>query len=427
MSTATIPFVPLTPSRGVLDGVREIFRTIGHVSLIALGFTIALSTSGAELLVATIGICWLLSGEFVNVAGELRRNRVAACCLAMFGLLLVGATYGPSSSHHVIKALLKYREFLYVPLFLSGFAEERVRLWGLRAFLAGVAVMVGLSYAEWIFQVDIGHLSATDFVIYKDRISHSLLVAFALYVVAHHACDEQAFRWLRLACLPIGLFNILFLIQGRTGHVVVSLLFMVFAWQRLGWKGLAVGLVSLVGFWGLVYKFSPMVQERVRFTMVQINDTFGDVKKRNDDARLEFYEHSLKIIAQNPLLGRGTGGFLHAYHEIALANRVPPTEDPHSEYLLLAVQLGVMGPVGLLALFGATWWASFRLTATDRHLAQGLVMALAAGCLVNSLMYGFTGGLLFGYFGAMAFVGLGVKREEQVTVTPTSRPSALAA
>lgn len=424
MSTATLPLIE---PRDTLAGVRSLFRMIGHVALIALGFTIALSTSGAEFLVVVTAGSWLLSGDFLTVAGDLRKHRVAACCLAMFGLLLAGTTYGPSQSGDVFKAILKYREFLYVPMFLVGFADEQVRLWSLRSFLAGVAVMVGLSYVEWIFQVDIGHLSSTDYVIYKDRISHALLVAFALFVVAHHACDERRFRTARLACVALGLFNILFLIQGRTGHVVMSLLFLVFAWQRLSWRGLAGGVVVLVAFWAAVYQLSPMVQERVRFTMVQLNDKFGAEKKRNDDARLEFYEHSLKIIAENPLVGTGTGGFLHAYHEIARRNGVPVTHDPHSEYLLLAVQLGVLGPVGLLALFGATWWSSFRLPKADRFLAQGLVMSLAAGCLVNSLMYGFTGGLLFGYFAAMAFAAFQESQSVENAFPQTTSRHALAA
>jgi hypothetical protein len=79
--------------------------------------------------------------------------------------------------------------------------------------------------------------------------------------------------------------------------------------------------------------------------------------------------------------------------------------------------------LGLLALFGATWWSSFRLPQAERFLAQGLVMSLAAGCLVNSLMYGFTGGLLFGYFAALAFAGSHSERTEQSTIPQTTIPA----
>ncbi len=410
MATATLPFPtwenPAALSNRNRSAFANFFHQAARVLAVGVGISIPLSTSMAEILVGLFAVCWLLSGELLNLPATIRQNRIAAACLAMFGVLLLSATYGASSWHDTGKALAKYREFLYVPLLVTVFQDQKLRQWGLRAFMAGVTVMILLSYGEFLFKFDIGLLSSTDFVIFKDRIIHGLLLAFYVFVLSHQIAEGSRYRWLQWGMIALALGNGMFLIQGRTGHLVLSILVMLFMWQRFRFRGLAYGMVLLTIGWGAIYQVSPVIKKRVQMTMNQLQDQFGEEKKRNEDARLEFYEYSLRIIRQNPWFGTGTGGFLKAYRDIAAHNGVPATEDPHSEYLLLAVQLGACGPLALLALYGMQWLTAFRLPQTERWLAQGVVFTIASGCLVNSLLYGFTGGLFFGYFTGLVFGAL---------------------
>jgi O-antigen ligase len=83
------------------------------------------------------------------------------------------------------------------------------------------------------------------------------------------------------------------------------------------------------------------------------------------------------------------------------------TQNPHSEYLMIAVQTGLIGVGLLLDLFWQQWRLAPRLTSPmECHLARGLVLTIAAGCLFNSLLLDHTEGLLFAWLTGVLYAGL---------------------
>jgi O-antigen ligase len=127
----------------------------------------------------------------------------------------------------------------------------------------------------------------------------------------------------------------------------------------------------------------------------------------SNQQRLDFYRASLAIIEEHPLLGVGTGGFTRAYADKTRGTDAFQTRNPHNEYLHFAVQLGLVGLAALLFLFGQHWRESARLASPlECHLARGLVLAIAAGCLFNSLLLDHTEGLLYAWLTGMLFSGL---------------------
>jgi len=414
------PTAPRTSSDTLSDKVRVVLRHSQRVIAIGLGFCIPLSTTLSTTLIALYFVLWMVLGDWRTLASVIRENRVVAAGIGMFALLLLGGLFSTATPREVGQCLLKYREFLYLPLLMSIFADSAIRQWAVGSFLAGVGVMLGLSYVEYFSGIDIGLLSSTDQVIFKDRIIHCLLVAFFAYVLSHQAAAEPRGRWWRIVVIAAALCNMFVLVQGRTGQMIVTLLFILFVFQLKGWKGCVAGGMCAMLFWGAAYKLAKPVQERVQASFAQLENQFGEEKKSSPDARLEFYELSLQIVREHPWVGVGTGGFPRAYRKVAEARSTVATADPHNEYLLLAAQLGVIGPMAFLTMLGAQWWYSRKLPTVERHLAQGTVVTIGAGCLVNSLMYGFTGGLFWGYFSALTFAALTPDVLSKVAYIPTT-------
>lgn len=409
---------PAVASMPVLETLRLGLRNCQRVVAIALGFFLPLSTTISSGLIAAYVALWLALGDWRSLVTLIRENRVAAAAVAMFALLAAGGLYSIADASEVWRGLMKYRELLYLPLFLSVFADAAVRRAAVTAFLAGVGVMLSLSYAEFFSGIDIGQLSSTDQVIFKDRIVHCLLAAFFAYVLSHQAVAHATGRWWRMAAIAAALCNMFVLVQGRTGQMIVTLLFGLFVFQYKGWKGCVTAGVCALAFWTTAYCVAKPVQRRIHDSLAQLQDQFGSEKKRNADGRLEFYSLSMQIIRANPLLGVGTGGFPQAYQRVAQAHSAPATTDPHNEYLMLGVQLGVFGPIAFLGLLGTQWWHSRKLPAIEQQLAQGAVVMIGAGCLVNSLLYSFTGGLFWAYFSALAFATLTAETSLNVTAKP---------
>jgi O-antigen ligase len=60
------------------------------------------------------------------------------------------------------------------------------------------------------------------------------------------------------------------------------------------------------------------------------------------------------------------------------------TSNPHNEYFLTAVQLGLVG-LAMLFIFGFSLWQStISLTGENKAALEGLVLTIGIGCLFNS-------------------------------------------
>jgi O-antigen ligase len=131
--------------------------------------------------------------------------------------------------------------------------------------------------------------------------------------------------------------------------------------------------------------------------------------------RLEFYKNSSYLISQHPIFGTGTGSFSTVYKQLADKTGIHPTTNPHNEFLMLGVQLGIFG-IGLFAyLLWQLWQLSFRLTSTHKWMAQGVVVMMFVGCLVNSLLLDFTEGHVFAYLVGWLYANL-----SQATLSPVA-------
>lgn len=374
---------------------------------VLIGFSIPVSTSFSEIVTSLFILCWLLSGDLQSRCRSVVANPIARLSLAMFGILMLATTWSTVTWPQAGRCLLKYREFIYLPLLLPVFRETRLKSLGTWGFSIGAMGMLGLSYFEWLTGYDFGIASApNDYVIAKDRIIHSLLMSLLVYFSAQELVQSRSgWRWLHLVAIALAVPNILFLVQGRTGYLLLGLLTVLFMSQQFGRRGtiFACVLVGLTG-WG-AYAASPVVQARVGQTITQLKNQFGYPRQRSLDRRLEYYQHTLTLIRRHPMFGTGTGSFSREYTEVAARAGDLPTSDPHNEYLHLAVQAGVPAAVLFVVLFGAQWHLAGRLPRWEGRLARGVVVAIAAGSLFNSLILSITGGLTWSYFTAIAFAG----------------------
>jgi O-antigen ligase len=185
--------------------------------------------------------------------------------------------------------------------------------------------------------------------------------------------------------------------------VLAAVLALYFGYARGRWRGLAVAAVAVAAVFALLSQIPGSFQQRLG---LQASEA-ADAARISSAQRLEMYHTSLEIIREHPLLGIGTGAFPKAYAARGSDNLLPDLRNPHNEYLLFTVQIGLPGLAALLCLFGLHWRLAPRLaTPLECHLARGLVVAIAAGCLFNSLLLDHTEGLLYAWLTGTLFAGL---------------------
>jgi O-antigen ligase len=82
------------------------------------------------------------------------------------------------------------------------------------------------------------------------------------------------------------------------------------------------------------------------------------------------------------------------------------SENPHNEYLMVAVQLGLAGLALMLWLFLVQWRKAALLSGGfERSAARGLVLLILAASMVTSTLIDHTEGLFYVWMSALLFAG----------------------
>jgi len=388
---------------------------------IALGFSIPVSTALDSILLGLLLACWLIGAGYYEKWRLIRGNTVVLLALALLALLIAGLLYGDRNPGDGLHYLVKYKELLLIALLIPCFQDERTRRHGLLAFALALVLTLLFSYAigagllpEYFFMPGKtrGMTGSFNPVTFKFSITHNILMAIAAFMFAQMAryASITGIRILWGILSMLAVFNILFMVQGRTGYLILSLLLVYFFFDIWKWKGLALAAMLGTLLFAGAYLGSDTFHSRITKAANEFSQWHPDQTAAFSDSvglRMEWYKNSLEIVRDHPVLGVGTGGFPKAYADKVKGTDMLVPAHPHNEYLLIAIQIGLPGLALLLYLFYRQWCLAKMLpSALERSLAHGLLIAIMSGCLFNSLLLDHTEGLLYGWMSGLLYAGL---------------------
>jgi O-antigen ligase len=223
--------------------------------------------------------------------------------------------------------------------------------------------------------------------------------------------------WAAFALL--GAVNVLFMVQGRTGYLILMVLLGWFVWSSFarrmrqrgkdwGWRQEVLIVLAFVVLAIATYHLSSRLHERVEQVISDYQAWTPDHGKLTSTGqRLDFYSNTLHIVREHAWTGVGTGGFPAAFAQQIQGKDVMETNNPHNEYLMITVQTGVAGLALLLYLFYTQWRnAPLLPTSFEQDAARGLVLAYMLNCALNSALMDHADGLFFAFMSAVLFAGL---------------------
>ena len=380
---------------------------------IAIGFTLPISTALDNMLLALLLMCWLVSGNWWARYQIVRANPVALAALAYLALMVLGLAWSPDPWHDGLAYLKKYSDLLLIPILLTVFIDPVDRRRGLLALALAIALTLLLSLALSTGALPTGGTitgDAANPTVFKKHITQNILMAFGCVLFAElgriAVSPRVRLLWFGLAVLAA--FDVLFLVRGRTGYLVLAALAVLYLFTRFRWRGMLTSLALVaVGFVG-AYELSPSFHERVSGAVAEANRFHpGEAGVGGVGERLEFYHNTLALIRDHPIFGVGTGGFVHAYAEKVQGTGIAPTRNPHNQYLMTTAEVGIVGLALLLLLFAQQWRCSAVLN--DEHsktLARALLLTIMVGSLFNSLLIDHVESLLFAWLSGLLFAAL---------------------
>ena len=340
------------------------------------------STSLAIILSGLLALLWLLSGQFMVLPVTLKKNPVAAFSLLLLLCFIVGLGYGVATNGEAISMLSKYRELLFIPLLTSFLSTERTRYWAWNAFIISSVLILVISYLMHFGILNLNHQGDPAF---KSRITHSIFISFFGFFCAHKAYDGKAYKKLYWLLFIACAYNLFFIVEGRTGQLIAVSLILLFAVQRFTNRGLVM-TVFVVGI--LMLLFLNYSDKATRFNEGVVNMQ-SDLKPGPEQSqtsmgqRYMFWRYSLELIAEKPLFGHGTGSFAKEYERIA-STETMMAKNPHNEFLMVSVQLGVVGLLIYLGFLASQYFLSKKLADQEKYVAQGLLLTLIITSLFNT-------------------------------------------
>ncbi len=395
-----------------------------RVSAVLLGFSVPISVALDNVLLAVVLLAMLFSvRRAVRVVGE---NPVARSAWLLFGALVVAIWYGTTPWREAADTLAKYADLAFVPLFMVLLSGRRGQQHAINAFLVAMGLTLLLSFLVGLKLLPVQHwmnigAAADNPSVFHSHITQNNMMAFAVFLALLKLRDATSLGnklgWGTFAVL--GGINVLFMLQGRTGYLILLALLGWFAWttsaryvqargKTWGWRQGAAILLLLPGFVAAAYQASPRLQQRVDMVWSEFQawqPNHG--KDTSTGQRLDFYYNAVQIVQQHPVIGVGTGGFPAAFAQQVQGTGAPATHNPHNEYLMIAVQTGLIGLALLLFLFYTEWRCAARLDRPfEQDAARGLVLAYLVNCLFNSALLDHSDGLLFAFMTAVLFADL---------------------
>lgn len=383
---------------------------------VVLGFSIPISVALDSVLALTILLAWLLTVGHSGKPDVIRNNPVAWLAIALFYFYLMGCTYSIGNHEDMLDGLGKASRLMFIPLLLVVFQDAGTRRRAWYGFIGAMLFTLILSYLLWLGllpQWGIIRGDAANPFIFKMHITHNLFMVFTAFACAvearYAATPRRRGIWLALALLAA--FNVLFMVQGRTGQLVllVLLVYMGVAWLR--WRGVAIALAAIGALAALAYALpsSSLHQRAVlayhEFSAAQSNA--AATMSSSVGLRIEFYRNTLEVMRKRPLLGAGTGGFRQAYAEQVSGSGRVATHNPHNEYLMVAAQLGLAGLALLLALFAVQWRVAAQLPSMrEQMLARGMVLSIMTASAVSSTLIDHAEGWFYVLMSGLLFAAL---------------------
>jgi O-antigen ligase len=381
------------------DNLSRNLRILRQGAAILTAFTLPITTSGQAIAVSIFAVLALLTLDRTQLTATLR-TPPALIPLVLFLLMLVSVSWSAEPLVPALKGVAPYAKLLLIPLVMATAFTPRQALQVGYGFLVPCLVLLALSWASLLWPSGPWHWFKIIGVPVKDNAVQSSCFALCAFGLAVHAIRTWSggavWRALAIMVLAVLFFTNIFLIfVSKTGLLMaLALLALVLVqvgrWRRALLMAAAAGLVI-----GIALTYSPWGQARLEEFWADVHTekpTSESIK-----ARLDFWDKALGFVREAPLLGHGAGSIRPLYQTLEATRPSPlgePTSDPHNQFFAVALQIGLVGGVLLLAMW-ATHFAMFIGRDFARVLGQAVVLQNVLGSLFNSHLSTVTQGMLY--------------------------------
>lgn len=315
--------------------------------------------------------------------------------LLAFALSLLW-TIGPPAE--ALGSLAKYGKLLMILLIPIIVRNRTEAAYALAAFVLAQTFLLASSwmlFAKLPVPWATSKMAATEFAVFSSYLDQGIISAVFAAVCWHFRglmpgrFGSQVAIFMTFSALA----NVLFVLSGRSGHIVaITLVSMAIMWELPKKYRMVAVLVPFLVMFGLISSSSKVKDRLTRVqTEIRAYSTLSETAT-STGIRLDFWRRALQTMEQHPLAGTGIGSWSTQFNRLQREQNpahvdINSNGNPHQEYLMWGVQLGIPGLLIFLALLLCYYKDTLDMRKEEARAAQSTLAALAVACLFNSSIY----------------------------------------
>lgn len=389
----------------------------------------------AKLLLLICGLATLLFGQRARGVDKppIAAYTPVAVLLAIFAFT-VSLLWTVAPQADALGSLAKYGKLLVIVLMISLIRDRREAMYALGAFVLAQFFLMASSWMLF-FHLPVpwatSNMALTNNAVFSSYLDQGIMGAVFAAVCWHFRslAPGRYGRHLAVLAALVSLSNVLFVLSGRSGHVVaIALLSLAIMWELpKRYRAVVVLLPFLLAL--VLFFSSAKVRERLTQVKSEVQSYSTQTEPTTSSGiRLGLWRRAIQIISQHPLAGSGVGSWSTEYNRLQRAQNpahkdIAGSGNPHQEYLLWGVQLGIPGILIICGLMFSVLRDTLRMEKPYARAAQSALLALAVACLFNASLYdALIGDFFCVLIGLLLALGLS-KTPNQAIAVPQNKPA----
>jgi O-antigen ligase len=311
--------------------------------------------------------------------------------LLSFFLAIVSAFWSSGSETEIIKSILQHGNLLIIPLLALHLRNKEEAIVIFKIYTIGQIFIIISSWLIFIgFRPPWAFDESTGYAVFSSYLDQSIMNAIFAAMLWHLRFSIFPKKG-NLTIIPIllAIVVVFYILQGRSGHVVMFGMLCLAIWWQLPKKLKLLALAAPLVLITLLSLSSDVISLRFKAVAHEIEGfTQQQDATTSTGIRLDFWLTSLQMVKQNPVYGSGAGSWSNEFHTIKNLNNEHRTSgNPHQEYLLWSVEFGVLGVVMLLAIFASIYLSSKKMELPEQHATLSVMAGVMVACLFNCALH----------------------------------------
>lgn len=364
---------------------------------LSVSFPVALISIAKGLLFA-YGLVYLLSNAWTQRdAIQSPRLWSTAVILVLMFTFAASLLWTEADGESALTAFVRHGKLMAIVLLVTLIRSAQEARIAISVYAMGQAFLLVSSWMMFAgIPIPWSMDAPTPYIVFSSYLDQSIMFATTAGVAWHLRNDQLWSPGAGIAFAVLALVNVLLLLEGRSGYLIaLTSLSLAVTWAMpRRWRMVTLLVTPVLLATGLLIG-SEQVQERVTkiFGETKSFANTHEVGARDSSAfRLNAWYRSAQAIQEAPILGHGVGAWTPTVKRLQgdSATRIfgkGSLSNPHQEFLLWGVELGLMGILLLVALLLCIGKDVLHLPPNIRRATLSVLIAMAVACLFNSALY----------------------------------------